>query len=80
MAIELEFDNEPRIVSMSQQLTTALAKNKQAQIAFEKLSPSRQREINRYLASLRTEESVERNVEKIIRFLTGKKTPRLLFR
>ena len=69
--VELEFDPEPRVVPMPPQLAHALAKNREAKAAFEKLTPFRQAEILRYLNSLKTEESVTRNVEKVIRQLLG---------
>lgn len=71
--VELEFDPEPRIVPMHPQFVRALSKNKAAKAAFEKLVPSRQKEILRYLNSMKTEESLVRNIEKAIQFLSGKK-------
>lgn len=42
--------------------------------------PSRQKEINRYLSSLKIEASMGRNVEKIIQFLIGKKIKGVIYR
>jgi uncharacterized protein YdeI (YjbR/CyaY-like superfamily) len=53
-------------------LRDALKFDKKAKIAFAELSPSRQKEIFKYINSLRTEESIARNVEKILRQLKGK--------
>jgi hypothetical protein len=39
---------------------------------FEKLTPSRQKEINRYLNNLKTEESLKRNIDKLIKAFKGK--------
>lgn len=39
---------------------------------FSQLSPSRQKEINRYLNNLKTEESLQRNIDKMINVLKGK--------
>ncbi|HXC05387.1 MAG TPA: YdeI/OmpD-associated family protein, partial [Bacteroidia bacterium] len=39
---------------------------------FEQLPPYRRKEIVRYIASLKAEESVERNVLKVIQHLLGK--------
>lgn len=80
VTVEVEFDKEPRIVPIPPQLTMVLEKNKQARLAFEKLPPSRQKEINRYLGFLKPEEAVKRNVEKVIKFLARKKTNGVLFR
>ena len=45
---------------------------------FQQLSPSRQKEINRYLNNLKTEESLTRNINKLINALKGKETSILL--
>lgn len=52
--VEIEFDPAPRGVPMHPVLDRALAKNKAAKAAFEKFRPSRQKEILRYLHSLKT--------------------------
>jgi hypothetical protein len=70
--LELEFDPEPRVVPMHPELARALAKNREAKLAFEKLRPSHQKEILRYLNSLKSAESAARNVDKVIRQLLGK--------
>src|SRR5258706_4720661 len=41
---------------------------------FQKLSPSRQKEINRYLNNMKTEESLGRNINKMINVIKGKDT------
>lgn len=70
--VEIEFDSEPRTIAMHPKLAVALAKSKKANVAFEKLSPYRQKEIVRYIAHLKTEESVERNIKKAMAHLEGK--------
>ena len=70
--IEIEPDASDRTAPLHPALKAAFAKNKSAKTVFEKLTPSRQKEINRYLASLKTQESVERNVAKAIKFLIAK--------
>ncbi len=70
--VEIEFDPRPRDVPMPVRLRDALKFDKKAKIAFAELSPSRQKEIFRYINSLRTEESIARNVEKILQQLKGK--------
>jgi len=42
--------------------------------AFKKLTPYRQKEIVRYLGSLKTEEALQRNIEKVIASLKEKKS------
>jgi Bacteriocin-protection, YdeI or OmpD-Associated/Domain of unknown function (DUF1905) len=69
--IEIEFDPLPREVAMPAKLKNALARDSKAKKAFGLLSPSRQKEIFRYINSLRTDESIARNVEKILRQMKG---------
>ena len=72
--IDFEYDPEPRDVAMPGQLSVALRKDKTARSEFEKLSPSRRNEILRYLTSLKTEASVEKNVRRVISHLRGEPT------
>ena len=71
--VEIEFDPEPRIIPMHPKLARALSRNKTAKSAFEGLTPSRQKEILRYLNSMKTDESLLRNIEKVIQHLLEKK-------
>jgi bacteriocin resistance YdeI/OmpD-like protein/uncharacterized protein DUF1905 len=71
--VEIEFDPEPRIVLTHPKFAQALSKNKEAKASFEQLAPSRQKEILRYLNSMKTEESLVRNIEKVIQHLLGQK-------
>lgn len=50
----------------------ALKKNKEAMEVYKSLAPYLQKEMNRYLHQLKTEASVQRNIEKAIQFLLGK--------
>ncbi|MGE5108406.1 MAG: YdeI/OmpD-associated family protein [Sphingobacteriales bacterium] len=70
--IQIEFDPVDRTVPMHPKLKTALKKNKKANMVFQELSPSLQKEIMRYIHHLKSEASVEKNVTKAILFLTGK--------
>ena len=72
--IEIEFDPRPREVAMPAKLKNALARDSKAKKAFGSLSPSRQKEVFRYINSLRTDESIARNVEKILRQMKGDET------
>lgn len=69
---EIEFDTEERTISINPKLVQALAENKQAKDVFDGLAPHLQKEIIRYIANLKTEESIDRNVKKAIQFLLGK--------
>ena len=70
--IKIEFDPSDRTIKPHPKLTKALAENKEANSIFEQLSPSRQKEIIRYISNLKTEKSVERNITRAINFLLGK--------
>jgi len=70
--IELAYDSVPRVVGMHPEFEKALKKYPQAQNAFEKLPPSRQKEINRYLNNVKTKETLKKNIDKIIGHLLGK--------
>jgi len=70
--VEIAFDDKTRLTPLHSKLEKALNKNKKAKQTFEKLAPSRQKEIVRYINSLKTEESVDRNIKRAIGFLTGK--------
>jgi len=71
--IQIEYDPVPRIESAHPKFVAALSKSKTARTAFESLRPSRQKEILRYLNSMKTESSLERNIEKVIQHLLGEK-------
>ena len=70
--IKIEFDPKPRSIPMHPKLKQSLKKNKRAKAAFEQLSPYRRKEIMRYIGFLKTEESLVRNVSKVIGHLQGK--------
>jgi len=70
--VDLNYDSRPREVEMPTQLSSALREDKVARSEFEKLSPSRRKDILRYLGSLKTEASLEKNVERVIRQLREK--------
>lgn len=72
ITITIVFDPEERTISMHPKLTRALTENPVAKEAFEALIPSRRLEIVRYIAHLKTEESIDRNVQKAIIHLEGK--------
>lgn len=70
--VKIEFDPASRIVPLHPGLAKVLSKNKTAKAAFEKLAPYRQKEISRYLGSLKSAEALERNIQKVLRHLAGK--------
>lgn len=76
--VKIWFDKKPRKVSSPSMFTMALSKNKKAKEAFENLAPSRRKEILRYLNHLKQPETLERNINKAILFLQGKKVQGLV--
>ncbi len=64
--VKLAFDPDPPKYPMPKKLTQVLAQNPKAKAAFEQLIPSHQKDIIRYLNSLKTEESLDRNVKKVL--------------
>jgi hypothetical protein len=67
--IEIEFDPAPPVIAMPRALEQALARDRVARDVFASLAPSRQKEIVRYIGSLKSDDSIERNVDKVIQRL-----------
>ena len=72
LEISISFDPENREIKPPEKFTKALSANQHAKEVFEELPASRKLEIIRYLAKLKTEEALERNIEKAVNFLLGK--------
>lgn len=70
--VSIEPDFSDRTIHPHPKLTQALNDNPKANTVFESLAPSLQNEIVRYIANLKTEASVDKNVLKAINFLLGK--------
>jgi len=71
--IHIDFDPKPRTTPIHPKLKKAFKENPTAKQAFEKLSPSHQKEILRYINFLKSEESVDKNVQRAIAHLTSGK-------
>lgn len=69
---EIEFDPIERTIPFHPKFKQALNENVEAKTIFDGLAPSLQKELLKYLSFLKTEESVNRNVQKAIDFLLGK--------
>lgn len=69
--VELEYDNSNISIAIHPQLEEAIKGSSLAASNFEKLIPSRRHELIRYINNLKTEVSIQRNIEKIIRHLHG---------
>ncbi|SEW43792.1 protein of unknown function [Chitinophaga sp. YR573] len=70
--LTIEFDPSDRTIEPHPKLVKALHENKHAKKVFDNLRPSLQHEIVRYIAHLKTEVSIDRNVNNAINFLMGK--------
>jgi len=68
---KLTFDTKPRSYPMLPWFRAALAKNPTAKKNWQRLIPSRQKEILRYLSWLKSPEARSRNVQRAIKVLSG---------
>ncbi|WP_223609190.1 YdeI/OmpD-associated family protein [Chryseobacterium sp. OSA05B] len=71
LEIVIEFDDSDRSIPIHPKLDEAIKGSTVASHNFENLIPSRRNELIRYINNLKTEASIERNIEKIIRHLHG---------
>ena len=74
--VELQFDADYKSGpqhEMPPELEAALKKNKRAASNWKALPPSRQKEVLRYLAGLKSPEAMKRNIEKTLDVLKGNK-------
>jgi len=69
--IGLARDDAPRTERVHSEFAAALAADAAAAAAFDALTPSRRKEILRYLNSLKQPESVARTVDRVMRQLKG---------
>lgn len=72
ITLTIEFDPSDRGIKPHPKLIKALNAHSEAKIVFDGLRPSLQLEIVRYIANLKTEQSIDRNIIKAIDFLLGK--------
>jgi hypothetical protein len=70
--LTVEFDPKPREVAMVAEFEKALKGSAKATAAYEKFPPSHRKEILRYLGNLKSAETLERNIRKVIAELEGK--------
>jgi hypothetical protein len=71
IAIELVYDLQPRVEPMSKPLTDLLKTNLTAWNNWKSLSPSRRKEINRYLNRLKSDKALRRNLARVMSYLEG---------
>lgn len=75
--MEIDFDPRPRETPVPPEFSKALRADSVARREFGKLTPSRQKEILRYLGNLKTEEFRKRNIERVLKHLRGEETDAL---
>lgn len=69
LEINIELDTEPRTVEIPIDLQKEFDKNKTAKANFEKLAPSKKKEMVRSINDAKTEETKIRRIEKAIELL-----------
>ncbi|NPE47634.1 YdeI/OmpD-associated family protein [Sphingobacterium prati] len=72
LELSVVFDPADRSLVPHPQLEQALVENEEAKAVFERLAPSKRKEIIRYISFLKTDESRRKNIEKAVGFLLGK--------
>jgi hypothetical protein len=77
VSVELEFDPVARREPVPPALRRALASHPLARAAFKALVASRKKEICRYINGLKTEQSRERNVQMVLKHLSGQTTEKV---
>ena len=70
--LEVVYDAGERTIPFPPRLKQALMADPEAQARFTELPPSRQKEILRYLGSLKSEAAIEKNIARALAFLKGK--------
>ncbi|WP_261512473.1 YdeI/OmpD-associated family protein [Chryseobacterium paludis] len=71
LEVSIEYDSSDRSISIHPKLDQAIKEDPVTLRNFENLIPSRRLELIKYINNLKTEESIQRNIEKIIRHLKG---------
>lgn len=74
VSVQIDFDKEYKngpMHPMPSWFKTALDKNPDAKKNWEKLIPSRKKEILRYFSWLKSEEAQDRNLKKVLSVLSG---------
>jgi hypothetical protein len=70
--VTVKHDPELRVIEAPEKFLKALKANKKAKAVFDGLIPSMKLEIVRYLARLKTEEALDKNITRALNFLLGK--------
>ena len=71
--VELEYDAQKRTVPLPKAFEEALKRNPKAREEFERLTPSRRKDILLYMNALKKPESLQKVIERVMKSLTAKK-------
>jgi hypothetical protein len=71
LEVSIEYDNSDRSITIHPKLDQAIKGDLVTLRNFENLIPSRRLELIKYINNLKTEESIQRNIDKIIKHLKG---------
>ena len=71
--IELEYDAQARTIPMPDAFEQALERNPKARSEFERLNPSRRKDILLYMNALKRPESLQKVIERVMESLKAKK-------
>jgi len=72
--VTITYDTADRTIKPHPQFIKALENNLEAKQSFNKLAPSMQKEMIRYIANLKTEQTRSRIIDRAINYLLGKST------
>lgn len=75
--ITIAFNPAPPTFPIPTLFQKALLKDKKAKTAFDKLTAGRKKEIARYLGFMKSEDALNRNIERLLKHLRGEKTDAL---
>ena len=67
--LTLDMDERPRAVPMPEEFAAALKENPKAREAFNRLTPSRQKEMLAYLSHLKRPDTLKKNIDRAITML-----------
>lgn len=72
LEVTVDFDASSRAIAMPPRFAEALAADPEATAVFERLAPSRRLEIVRYLANLKRDDVLQKNIARALNFLHGR--------
>jgi hypothetical protein len=72
VTIELTYDPKLRVEPMSKSLAKMLKTSPPGYRNWKNLSPSRRKEVNRYLNRLKSDEVLKRNIDRVMKYLEGR--------